>query len=82
MANDGIQHPPLQFPSSGMLQFLSCMESSIENCGGKFDPPLSTVGEEANKIPEQVYSADPAKAKRRFPWTKKEVQFGSHYTAQ
>ena len=50
----------------------------VESNGGKFDPPLLTVqaGEEeatSGKLPERVSSADPAKAKRRFPWTKKEV---------
>ena len=50
----------------------------VESNGGKFDPPLLTVqaGEEettSGKLPEKVSSADPAKAKRRFPWTKKEV---------
>ena len=54
-----------------MLQFLSCMETSIESIGGKFDPPLSTVQEEEDG--NKVSSADPSKAKRRFPWTKKEV---------
>ena len=74
VASDGIQHPPLQFPSGGMLQFLSCLETSVESNGGKFDPPLSTVQEEqSGKVPERVSSADPAKAKRRFPWTKKEA---------
>ena len=57
-----------------MLQFLSCLESSFESNGGKFDPPLSSVEEETKKLPQQVASADPQKAKRRFPWTKKEVQ--------
>lgn len=57
-----------------MLQFLSCLESSFESNGGKFDPPLSSVEDETKKLPEQVASADPHKAKRRFPWTKKEVQ--------
>lgn len=47
VASDGIQHPPLQFPSgAGMMQFLNCMESCVESNGGKFDPPLSSVEEE------------------------------------
>ena len=58
--------------SGGMLQFLSCMETSIESIGGKFDPSLSTVQEEEDG--NKVSSADPSKAKRRFPWTKKEVR--------
>jgi hypothetical protein len=48
------------------------METSIESIGGKFDPPLSTVQEEEDG--NKVSSADPSKAKRRFPWTKKEVR--------
>jgi hypothetical protein len=49
------------------------MESTIESIGGKLDPSLSSVDPEAAKKPEESASADASKAKRRFPWSKKEV---------
>ena len=75
MASDGIQHPPVEFPPGGMIQFLSCLESSLESQGGRLDPPLSTLEEQAtgNSHRLEATSADVAKAKKRFPWFKKEV---------
>ena len=41
IANDGIQHPPIQFPPGGhMMQFLGCLEASLLPEGGKLEPPL------------------------------------------
>ena len=59
-----------------MLMFLQCMESSIHNGGGKIDPPLATLTETEIQIKGadfQPTSADVSKAKRKFPWSKKEV---------
>lgn len=59
-----------------MVQFLTCMESSVEAIKGKFDPPLSTVLEQesaSQKTSQEAVSADAAKAKIKFPWYKKEV---------
>ncbi len=47
------------------------MEASLHAIEGKFDPPLSVIDDNEKK--PEVTSADPAKAKRKFPWTKKEV---------
>ena len=77
MSSDGTQHPPLQFPSGGhMIMFLQCMESTVNNIGGKLDPPLSTMDEtnlSMQKSQPEPVSADAAKAKLKFPWFKKEV---------
>ena len=60
-----------------MLMFLQCMESSVHNGGGKIDPPLATLTETEIQIKGadfQPTSADVSKAKRKFPWCKKEVK--------
>ena len=60
-----------------MLMFLQCMESSVHNGGGKIDPPLATLTETEIQIKGadfQPTSADVSKAKRKFPWSKKEVK--------
>lgn len=77
VASDGIQHPPIEFPS-GFQEFLSCLESSLQSEGGRLDPPLSTLQDPNSPRLETTKSngassADIAKAKRRFPWLKKEV---------
>lgn len=56
-----------------MVQFLNCMESTVESVKGKFDPPLSTVMDTSQKSPQEAASADAAKAKIKFPWHKKEA---------
>ena len=74
VASDGIQHPPVEFPPGGMLQFLSCLESSLESQGGRLDPSLSTLEEQNSNFKRlEATSADVSKAKKRFPWFKKEV---------
>ena len=41
VGQDGVQHPPLQFPSGNSLfQFLSCLENGLLP-EGKFEPPLT-----------------------------------------
>ena len=65
-----------------MLMFLQCMESSVHNGGGKIDPPLATLAETEIQIKGaefQPTSADVSKAKRKFPWSKKEVKFEENY---
>ena len=62
-----------------MLMFLQCMESSIHNGGGKLDPSLASLEETEIQIKAaefQPTSADVLKAKRKFPWSKKEVKSG------
>ena len=61
--------------------FLQCMESSVHNGGGKLDPPLASLTETEIQIKAefQATSADVSKAKRKFPWSKKEV-LNAHYT--
>ena len=40
IATDGTQHPPIQFPPGGhLMQFLTCVESSLLPYG-MLDPPL------------------------------------------
>ena len=65
-----------------MLMFLQCMESSVHNGGGKIDPPLATLTETEIQIKGadfQPTSADVSKAKRKFPWSKKEVISEKNY---
>ncbi len=48
------------------------METSIESLEGKLDPPLSSVAPESTTVKKPV-SADAAKARRKFPWSRKEA---------
>lgn len=42
VGQDGIQHPPIQFPKgSHLLQFLTCLEAGL-GPDGALDPPLRT----------------------------------------
>lgn len=41
ISNDGTQQPPVTFPPGGhLIQFLSCLESSLPK-GGSLEPPVS-----------------------------------------
>ena len=54
IASDGTQHPPLQFPPGGhLVQFLSCLESSLPK-DASLEPPVSSIEEAESRAQSPV----------------------------
>ncbi|TRY80317.1 hypothetical protein TCAL_11740 [Tigriopus californicus] len=69
IANDGTQHPPLQFPPGGhLMQFLTCLESCLSP-HGVLEPPLASTGE-----PKEGVEDTPKKTRRLLPLLKRRKQ--------
>eukprot|EP00095_Tigriopus_kingsejongensis_P009030 maker-scaffold458_size165745-snap-gene-0.19 protein:Tk09030 transcript:maker-scaffold458_size165745-snap-gene-0.19-mRNA-1 annotation:"hypothetical protein BRAFLDRAFT_123347" len=73
IANDGTQHPPLQFPPGvHLMQFLSCLETSLYP-HGTLEPPLSqAAGEKSTKDGQD--SSTSKKSRRLLPLLKRRKQ--------